>query len=167
MCVVQVSVYSLISLMFSPGGLFPAFHAASGLFTELVPEGRAYSWANPFSSLSGPWSIQIQAASQPQIDHRYYTEKQRSFCWLIVTLSLSQKCSFLSLIIIHPVPGLPPSLRRGPEERCCLHRLAWEGNAMHLKADRDGEEEEEEEKGSWGREGGGGQEWERRRRMRW
>lgn len=38
-------------------------------------------------------------------------------------------------------------------ERCCLHRLAWQGSAMHLKAG--GEEEEEEERGL--REGGGGE----------
>lgn len=112
--------------------------------------GTAYSWAEPFSSIWGRWSIQIQAASHLQTDRWYYTEEQRSFCWLILTLSPSPKCSFLSLIIIHPVPGLPPSLRRGSEERCCLHILAWEGNAMHLKA---GREEEEEERGSWGRVG--------------
>lgn len=55
----------------------------------------------------------------------------------------------------------------GRKERCCQHRLAWPGNAMHLKAGGEGEEDEEEDgeevervlrEGGWGRrrESGGG-----------
>lgn len=62
-------------------------------------------------------------------------------------LLLLQPPGLHKLITIHPVPQPPPSLWRDWEEWCCLHRLGWQGSAMHLKAGGEGL-----------REGGGGEE---------
>ena len=152
-----------------PGGwLFSGFHVASGLFTHwMLGVGQPTAGLNHFF-------LSVRLVSRPD------SGRLSSPYWLLVLqgkggglcsfASLLAHCHLVSfpynaahrLITIHPVPWPPPSLWRGWEEWCCLHRPAWQGNAMHLKAGG----EEEEERGL--REGGGGEEREwRRRRMRW
>lgn len=117
----------------------------------------AYSWAKPFPSQSDWWAVRIQVASHLPIDYWYYIVEQGGFAGSLRPC-LVPPPPWLHRLTIHPVPQPPPSLWRGWEERCCLHRLAWQGSAMHLKAGG------EEERGL--REGGGGEEREWRR-MRW
>ena len=160
-----------------PGGwLFSGFHVASGLFTHwMLGAGQPTAGLNHFF-------LSVRLVSRPDSGrlsspYRLLVLQGRTGGGLCSFASLLAHCHLVSFPYNaaqadnYTSCSLASSFtRRGWEEWCCLHRPAWQGNAMHLKAGGEEEEEEEEERGL--REGGGGEEREwrrrrRRRRMRW